>query len=168
MLEDVCVSLDSWEYPIDFMVLTPKNNLARHPLILGRPWVAIVDAFIGCRLGEMFISYGNYTNKFTLYPPARTKIDTKTEEWIEDEEDIQPIFTTEQVREEDQILNLLENSESSSHYDRSRNAYLSSKQVSFFPMEKFGNPLIEIFPGKTLNVNKNLEELQKNQLIEIL
>ena len=98
VLEDFCVSLDSWEYPVDFMVLTPKNNLARHPLILGRPWVATVDAFIGCILGEMFISYGNYTNKFILYPPARTKIDTETEEWIEYEEDIQPIFTTEQVR----------------------------------------------------------------------
>jgi hypothetical protein len=35
-------------------------------------------------------------------------------------------------------------------------------------MEKFGNSSIEIFPGKTLNVNENLEELQKNQLIEIL
>jgi len=37
VLEDVCVSLDSWEYPIDFMVLTPKNNLGGHPLILERP-----------------------------------------------------------------------------------------------------------------------------------
>jgi len=27
LLEDVCVSLDSWEYPVDFMVLTPKSNL---------------------------------------------------------------------------------------------------------------------------------------------
>ena len=37
VLEDACVSLDSWEYPVDFMVLTPKNNLGGHPLILGRP-----------------------------------------------------------------------------------------------------------------------------------
>ena len=35
-------------------------------------------------------------------------------------------------------------------------------------MEKFGNSLIEVFTGKTLNVNENLEEMQKNQLIEIL
>ena len=85
VLEDVCVSLDSWEYPVDFTVLMPKNNLGGHPLIVGRPWLAIVDAFIGCRSGEMFMSNGNYTNKFTLYPPARTTIDTETEEWIEDE-----------------------------------------------------------------------------------
>ncbi len=51
------------------MVLTPKNNLGGHPLILGRPWLVIADAFIGCRSGDMFISDGNSTKKFTLYPP---------------------------------------------------------------------------------------------------
>lgn len=165
VLEDVCVSLDSWEYPVDFMVLTPKDTLGGNPLILGRPWWVTTDAFIHCRSGDMFISDGNSTKKFTLYPLAKTTIDTETEEWIEDEEDIQPIFVTEQVKEEDQLLNLLENNESSSHYDRNRNEYLSSKQVSLLSMEKFGNSLIEIFPGKTLNVNKNLEEMQKNKLI---
>jgi len=35
-------------------------------------------------------------------------------------------------------------------------------------VEKFGNSLIENFPRKTLNVNENLEELQKNQLVEVL
>jgi len=168
VLEDVCVSLDSWEYPVDFMVLTPKNNLGGHPLILVRPWLATVDAFIGCRSGDMFISDGNSKKIFTLYPPARTTIETEYEEWIDDEDDIQPIFTTEQVRGEDKILNLLENNESSSHYDRSRKEYLSSKQVSLLSMENFGNSLIEIFPGKTLNVNENLEELQKNQLVQVL
>ena len=32
-LEDIYVSLDSWEYPVDFIILTPKNNLGGHPLI---------------------------------------------------------------------------------------------------------------------------------------
>ena len=159
VLEDVCVCLDSWEYPINFMVLTTKNSLGGHPLILGRPWLAKADAFISFRSGEMFISNGNSTKKFTLYPPTRTTIDTETEECIEDEEDIQPIFTTEQVNEEHQILSLLENSESSSHYDHSHDEYLSSKQVSLLPMEKFGNSSIEIFLVKTLNFNENLEEV---------
>ena len=109
VLEDVCVSLDSWEYPVDFMVLTPKNNLGGHPLILGRTWLATENAFIGCRLGDMFISNGNSTKKFKLYPPTRTTIEIENEEWIDDDDDIQPIFTTELIREEDQILNLLEN-----------------------------------------------------------
>ena len=76
VLDYVCVSLDSWEYPVDFMVLTPKNNLGGHPLILGRPWLATIDAFIGCRSGDMFILDGNSTKKLILYPLARTTIDT--------------------------------------------------------------------------------------------
>ena len=168
VLEDVCVSLDSWEYLVGFMVLTPKNNLGGHPLFLGRPWLAIVDAFIGCRSGDIIILDGNSTNKFTLYPLVKTTIEIENEEWMDDEDYIQPVFTIEKVREEDQILNLLENNESSSHYDRSRNEYLSFRQVSLLSMEKFGNSSIEIFPGKTLNINENLEELQKNQLVEVL
>ena len=35
VLEDISVSLDSWEHFVDFMILTPKNNLGGHPLILG-------------------------------------------------------------------------------------------------------------------------------------
>ena len=27
VLEDISISLDSWEYPVGFMILTPKNNL---------------------------------------------------------------------------------------------------------------------------------------------
>ena len=49
ILEDIIVSLDSQEYPVDFVVLQPKSNLGGHPLILGRPWLATADAFIGCR-----------------------------------------------------------------------------------------------------------------------
>jgi hypothetical protein len=69
VLEDIIVSLDSWEYPMDFMVLQPKSNLGGHPLILGRPWLAIVDAFISCRSRDMTISHGDSVKKFTLYPP---------------------------------------------------------------------------------------------------
>jgi len=59
VLEDILVSLDSWEYPVDFMILTPKNNLGGHPFILGRPWLATTDAFISYRFGENYISNGN-------------------------------------------------------------------------------------------------------------
>jgi len=71
VLEDIFVSLESWEYPIEFMILTPENNLGGHPLILGRPWLTTFDAFIACRSGDMFISDGSSINKFTLYPPAK-------------------------------------------------------------------------------------------------
>ena len=49
ILEDIIVSLDSWEYPVEFFILQPKTNLGGHPLILGRPWLATTDAYIGCR-----------------------------------------------------------------------------------------------------------------------
>lgn len=102
ILENVSISLYSWEYPIDFMILTPKNNLGGHPLILGRPWLAIVDAFISYRYGDMFISNGTSTNKFTLYPPAKTTIEVESEVWIDYDNkdlDIQPIFSSSQIYE---------------------------------------------------------------------
>lgn len=71
VLEDIFVSLDSWEYPIDFMILKPKSNLGGHPLILGRPWLATIDAFISCKSSDMFISYGSSTKKFTVCPSTK-------------------------------------------------------------------------------------------------
>ena len=43
-LQDVMVSVDSWEYPADFLIINPKNQLDGHPLILGRPWLATIYA----------------------------------------------------------------------------------------------------------------------------
>ena len=57
VVDDVIVSIDSWEYPVDFIILQPK--LGGHPIILGRPWLATVDAFIQCRVGSMIISKEN-------------------------------------------------------------------------------------------------------------
>ena len=44
ILEDVMVFIDSWECPVDFLVLQPKTKLIGYPLILGGPWLAIADA----------------------------------------------------------------------------------------------------------------------------
>jgi hypothetical protein len=49
VLDDILVTLNSWEYPVDFLVIQPKTNMVGHPVILGRPWLATTDAFIGCR-----------------------------------------------------------------------------------------------------------------------
>ena len=53
ILDDLVISVDSWEYPADFLVLQPKLQLGGHPLILGRPWLATADACISCRSGSM-------------------------------------------------------------------------------------------------------------------
>jgi hypothetical protein len=58
VIEDLSISMESWNYPVDFTVLQPKTKLGGHPLILGRPWLATTDAFISCRSGSMKISNG--------------------------------------------------------------------------------------------------------------
>ena len=78
MIENIVVTLDSLEYRADFMILSPKVNLSGYPVILGRPWLAIVDANISCRLGNMTISNGQATNKFDLYSPAQPQLDLST------------------------------------------------------------------------------------------
>ena len=102
------------------MILTPKSNLGGHPLILGRPWLATADAFISCRSGDMYISDGNSTKKFNLYPPAKTITEIGDNEWVDDEDTIQPVFTISEISEYSKILNTLENFEPSSEYDHTR------------------------------------------------
>lgn len=48
--------------------------------------------------------------------------------------------------------------------------YFSSRKskISLNSMENFGNTLVEIYLGNTLNINNNLEEFQKKQLIKML
>jgi len=151
-----------------------KNNLGGYPLILRRPWLATVDVFISCRDGDMYISDGNSTKKFTLYHPARKIIEIDDKEWIDDENDIQPLFTISTISEYSQILNIMENFESSPEYEhdqfqeKSNIEYLSSRQMSLYSMEEFGSSTVEIFQGKTLNTNNNLEKLQQEKLLKTL
>jgi hypothetical protein len=70
VIEDLSISVESWNYPVDFTVLQPKTKLGGHPLILGRSWLATADAFISCRSGSMTISNGYETKQLTLYPHA--------------------------------------------------------------------------------------------------
>ena len=51
-------------------------------MILGRPWLATVDAYINCRKGEMIISNGMATKKITLHPP--TQLASINTLWVED------------------------------------------------------------------------------------
>jgi hypothetical protein len=99
MLEDVIVFVDSWEYPVIFMVLQPKANLGGYPLILGRAWLATSDAYIGCRSGNMTISQGNSTKKLTLYPPSKPSPDLENSPWVEDsdEKPAEPMITLDQA-----------------------------------------------------------------------
>jgi hypothetical protein len=46
-LHDIAISVDSWEYPADFLIINPRSGIEGNQLILGRPWLMIVDAYIG-------------------------------------------------------------------------------------------------------------------------
>jgi hypothetical protein len=35
VIDDLVISVDSWEYPADFVIFQPKSHLGGHPLILG-------------------------------------------------------------------------------------------------------------------------------------
>ena len=70
MIEDVIVTLNSWEYLVDFVVLSPKTNMGGYPLILGRPWLATADVYIACQSGKMTISNEVHTKNLTLYSPT--------------------------------------------------------------------------------------------------
>jgi hypothetical protein len=87
IVEDVMVSIDSWEYPADFLVLQPKAKLTGYPLILGRPWLATVDAYISCRAGNMTIKNGHMSKQLVLYPPAQPSLEHDLPLWLEEEEE---------------------------------------------------------------------------------
>lgn len=70
-MEDVMVSIVSWEYPANFLVLQPKAKLTRYPIIMGRPWLATADAYISCRDGNMTIKNGHMSKQLVFYPPAQ-------------------------------------------------------------------------------------------------
>ena len=40
--------------------------------------------------------------------------------------------------------------------------------MSLYSMEEFGSSAVENFPGKTLNIKKNMEKLQQEELTKIL
>ena len=71
VLDYIIVSVASWEYHVNFMVIESKDPSKGNPVILGIPWLATVNAFIGCRDGEMTISNGLSTQRLILYPPAK-------------------------------------------------------------------------------------------------
>lgn len=53
--EDITISVDSWHYRVDFLVLQTQSPVGGNPLILGRPWPATADAYIGRRSGHMIV-----------------------------------------------------------------------------------------------------------------
>jgi hypothetical protein len=70
-LDDITITLASWEYPVYFLVIHPKSPKPGHLVVLGRPWLTTVDVFIRCRSREMTISNGTQIQKLILLPPVQ-------------------------------------------------------------------------------------------------
>jgi len=92
IVEDVLVSVDSWEYPADFLVLQPKANLTGYPLIFGRPWLATADAYISCRAGNMTIKNGPMSKQLVIYPPSQPLLEHDLPFWLEEEDEDEVYF----------------------------------------------------------------------------
>ena len=45
----------------------------------------IADAFIGCRLGEMYLPRGNSFKQVSLYPPTKAITKLQDETWFDKE-----------------------------------------------------------------------------------
>jgi len=82
VVDDLIVTIVSWEYPIDFLVIYSRDPMKGNPVILGRTWLATANAFIGCRAGDMCISHGTSMKTLMLYPPVQPVEETLW--WLED------------------------------------------------------------------------------------
>ena len=70
IVEDVLVKVDKFYYPVDFVVLDtePIASGPNHvPIILGRPFLATVNAIINCRNGVMQLTFGNMTLELNIF-----------------------------------------------------------------------------------------------------
>jgi hypothetical protein len=173
VIEDLIISVESWNYPADFVVLQTKTKLGGHPLILGRPWLATTDAFISCRSGSMTISNGYETKQLTLYPHATPMINNDNSVWLDyDDNATQPILTIGQALSlkdttEDEVINnfICEPSSVTSETHNQLAAILESDTQEKLKSEDLPQTsttissksiTVEIEPGKTLNINPNL------------
>ncbi|GJZ54114.1 putative nucleotidyltransferase, ribonuclease H, partial [Tanacetum coccineum] len=61
ILEDVIVKVDDFYYPVDFFVMDTESPYqdVQPTIILGRPFLAMIDARINCRTGAKDIAFGN-------------------------------------------------------------------------------------------------------------
>ena len=187
-LHDVMVSIDSWEYPTDFLIINPKSRLDGHPLILGRPWLATVDAYIGCRQGNMTITGGANIKNLALHPPAQpsiTMIKTNKHPVSYLTDNIRSPLTIQEAHEfkyqteDDAINKFISQTEFRSctqchmievAFDNElEEDPLKDAHDEMIPVTSIANSkIVEIEPGKTLNINANLTSEQETKLIHLL
>ncbi|XP_059077911.1 uncharacterized protein LOC131876508 [Cryptomeria japonica] len=87
IVEDLVVTLDSWEYSTDFVIISPKVTLGGYPIILSRPLLSTTYDFIRCRSRDMTISDGTKTKTLALYSPIQPQVEDDHLVWPDIEEE---------------------------------------------------------------------------------
>jgi hypothetical protein len=187
-LHDIEILVDSWEYPVDFLIINPRSGLEGHPLILGRPWLATADVYIGCRMGNMTIARGGVTKNIILYPPAKpspTFIYPQLPPPRYLEKDLRaPLTLEESLRlknqlEDDIISGFINNPAIVGNPTCQMLKVVLDCEAQGDSLEDLmeqqipttvihNNKSVEIAPGKSLNINANLDEQQQQKLIQVL
>ena len=153
-------------------------------MILGRPWIATVDACISCRSRSMIKSYGTEIKNLTLYPLAQSSLEAETSLWMEPKEDegIQPLLTiwkalTFKDETEDDAINHFINEPTyvNKKIYQSMNATLGEEEqenitnetlvsdTHIVPVLKNSKSVpVKVESRKTLNINPSLPQMNGN------
>ncbi|XP_071714659.1 uncharacterized protein [Rutidosis leptorrhynchoides] len=74
MLENVIVKVEDFYYPVDFIVMDIETTFreTQPTIILGRPFLATIDALINCRTWVIDISFGNKRSRINIFNSLHT------------------------------------------------------------------------------------------------
>ena len=162
-----------------------QSPFGGHPLILGRPWLAIAYAYIGFQLGNMVISNGGDTKNLIMYAPIEQSSSkgsgltllckSSPLKGMEIDEEIRPILTISEAlffnneMEDDTINTFISDSDSVPNLTRSflesvmncneQDNIESKTKIETIPVTPHSSVPIEIEVGKTLNINPNLSPI---------
>nr|GEU52223.1 hypothetical protein [Tanacetum cinerariifolium] len=76
ILEDVIVKVDDFYYPVDFFVMDTESLYkdVQPNIILGRPFLATIDARINCQTGTKDIAFGNRKLRLNVFDSLNSLI----------------------------------------------------------------------------------------------
>lgn len=161
--------------------------------MLGRPWLTTVDAFIGCRSGSMINAHGDERKHITLYSPSQ---EASLLSWLEGKEQhetksvlsINQVFDLREEEDDEDLLDLFilepdileqlrvtqyEAASNLLNHCFQENFTIQPLQDSFtniFPVNSITNSkskIIEIYPGKNLNIVNNLQSSQEQEVMAL-
>ncbi|XP_024024256.1 uncharacterized protein LOC112092394 [Morus notabilis] len=160
IVEDVLLQVDKFYYPVVFLVLDTQSVVDMEssiPIILGRPFLATVNALINCRNGLMKISFGNMTLEVNIFHIQKQPHD--------DDECHQTFMIDTLVEEEvlpqsnsEDLENLLQNSESESSDPCEVATIAAIFKESQDRGTKFGSPCFQELPTEGEKPKSSTEE----------